>query len=96
MIEGHLNFMDVNADRIRGGKSDAPEKALEHYERAYKLSTGLAKDALLQFLGKAALAANKPKKARSYAEKMIDQKPAEGIYGDNMHYGHIILGRLAL
>ena len=44
----------------------------------------------------AALTANKPKKAREYAEKMLSQSRPGWNYGNNIHYGNIILGRLAL
>jgi tetratricopeptide (TPR) repeat protein len=83
-------------------KTLAAEKALEQFEIAYKLSTGmgrkalLQRNALLQYLAKAALAANKPQKAKEYAEKMLSQKSSSWNYGNNIHHGNIILGRIAL
>jgi tetratricopeptide (TPR) repeat protein len=83
-------------------KANVAVKALEQFEIAYKLSTGmgrkalLQRNALLQYLAKAALAANKPQKAKEYAEKMLSQKSSSWNYGNNIHHGNIILGRIAL
>jgi hypothetical protein len=77
-------------------KKDAAGKALEQYEIAYKLSTDNQRDPLLQSLAKTALAAGKSQKARDYAEKMLSQSNSGWNYGNNIHYGNIILGKIAL
>jgi len=77
-------------------KKEAAEKALEQYEIAYKLSTDSQRDPLLQLLAKSALAAGKSQKAREYAEKMLSQNNHGWNYGNNIHYGNIILGKIAL
>ena len=77
-------------------KTVAAGKALEQYEIAYKLSTDERRDVLLKPIAETALTANKPKKAREYAEKMLSQSRPGWNYGNNIHYGNIILGRLAL
>jgi hypothetical protein len=77
-------------------KVNVAVKALEQFEVAYKLSTDRGRNALLQYLAKAALAANKPPKAKEYAEKMLRQNSSSWNYGNNIHHGNIILGRIAL
>lgn len=77
-------------------KTNAAGKALEQYEIAYELSTDSQRDPLLKSLAKAALAANKPQKAKEYAEKMLSQNSPGWNYGNNIHYGNIVLGKIAL
>jgi len=83
-------------------KTNVAGKALEQFEIAYKLSTGMGRNALaqrnalLQYLAKVALAANKPQKAKGYAEIMLSQNSSSWNYGNNIHHGNIILGRIAL
>lgn len=77
-------------------KTDAAGKALEQYEIAYELSTESQRDALLQSLAKAALAAGKNEKAKEYAEKMLSRNSPGWNYGNNIHFGNIILGKMAL
>ena len=92
---GHLFSLNMITNSLKD-KANAAEKALEQFEIAYKLSTGPVQDALLQYLAKAALAANKSEKAKEYAEKMLNQKSSSWNYGNNIHHGNIILGRIAL
>ena len=40
--------------------------------------------------------ANKPTKAKKYADKMLSQNISNWNYGNNIHHGNIILGRIAL
>ena len=77
-------------------KTDAAGKALEQYEIAYELSTDKERDVLLQSHAKVSLAANKPKIAKEYAEKMLSQNSPGWNYGNNIHHGNIILGKIAL
>jgi tetratricopeptide (TPR) repeat protein len=92
---GQLYSLDMITSSLKG-KTDAAAKAFEQLEIAYKLSTDMARDPLLQSLAKVALAANRPKKAKEYAEKMLSQSGAGWNYGNNIHHGNIILGRIAL
>jgi tetratricopeptide (TPR) repeat protein len=92
---GHIYSLGI----IRKSSEDkviAAEKALEQFEIAYKLSTKSGQDALLQNLAKMALAANKTQKAKEYAEQMLNQNRAGWNYGNNIHHGNLILGRIAL
>ncbi len=77
-------------------KTDAAGKALEQYEIAYELSTESQRDPLLQSLAQVSLAAGKTQKAKEYAEKMLSQNRPGWNYGNNIHYGNIILGKIAL
>jgi len=77
-------------------KTNAAGKALEQYEIAYELSTDSQRDPLLQSLAKVSLAAGKTQKAKEYAEKMLSQNRPGWNYGNNIHYGNIILGKIAL
>ena len=92
---GQLYSLGMITNSLKA-KTDAAGKALEQFEIAYKLSTGVARNDLLQSLAKVALAANRPKKAKEYAEKMLNKNGSGWNYGDNIHHGNIILGRIAL
>lgn len=93
---GFLHLLYMTTTKSLEAKTDAAEKALEQFEIAYKLSTEKRRDALLQSLAEMALAANKPKKASQYAEKMLSKNRPGWNYGNNIHHGNIILGRIAL
>ncbi len=92
---GHLFSLEMFA---KSGAVDAgvAAKALEHYEAAYNLSAGMEKDLLLKELATAALAAGSLAKAREYAEAMLDRNKAGWNYGNNIHQGNLVLGRIAL
>lgn len=92
---GHLYSLGMIRMSLKD-KTNAAEKALEQYEIAYKLSNDIERDFLLQSLAKAALEANKPQKAKEYAEKMLSQNNSSWNYENNIHHGNIILGRIAL
>ena len=81
---------------IAKDKTDIARKALEQFEIAYKLSTEMERDVLLKSLAYAALAANRLKKAKEYAGTMLNQNSSGWNYGNNIHHGNIILGRIAL
>ncbi|MCF6313417.1 MAG: hypothetical protein L3J39_13290 [Verrucomicrobiales bacterium] len=92
---GQLYSLDMMTSSLKV-KGEAASKALEQLEIAYKLSSDMARDALLQSLAKTAMAANKPKKAKKYAEQMLRQKSAGWNAGNNIHHGNLILGLIAI
>jgi tetratricopeptide (TPR) repeat protein len=92
---GHLYTLDMISNSVKE-RTDSAGKALEQFEIAYKLSTETGQDAMLQYLAKVALAANNQDKAKEYADKMVSQSGSGWNSGNNIHYGHIVLGRLAL
>jgi len=75
---------------------DGSKKALFYFEKAFALIDAKGKDALLSHLAKAAFSANAFEKAKRYAEKMLASDIDNWNAGNNIHFGNIILGRLAL
>ena len=92
---GHLYSLGMMRKPL-DAKKEAAEKALQQFEIAYKLSTDSGRDVLLHSLAKTALAAGKPQKAKEYAQKMLSQSNTGWNYGNNIHFGNIILGKIAL
>ena len=72
------------------------ERELEELEKAYGLAGESARDSLLEDLAKAAFAADQLDKARQYAELMLQNTEAGWNYGNRVHHGHLVLGRIAL
>ena len=72
------------------------EKELEQLEKAYELSGESRQDSLLEDLAKAAFAADQLDKARQYAELMLQNTEADWNYGNRVHHGNLVLGRIAL
>ena len=74
----------------------AAAKSLEQYEAAYVLSDLIGKDAMRADLAKTALKAGDFVKASDYANKMLGLPGIGWNYGNNIHYGNIVLGHVAL
>ncbi len=74
----------------------AAEKALEIYENAYAVANKIGKDYLLEELGKTAFEANRIDKARQYAETMLEITHRGVAFGNRIHHGNLLLGRIAL
>ncbi len=74
----------------------AAEKALEIYEKAYAVANKIGRDHLLEELAKAAFDANQIGKARGYAEVMLKITHRGIAFGNRIHHGNLILGRIAL
>lgn len=92
---GQLYSLDMISNSLNA-KREAAKKALEQLELAYKLSTDRAQDALLKPLANAALEAQETTKAKMYAKKMLSQIGSDWNSGNKIHYGNIILGKIAL
>ena len=92
---GHLYSLGMMR-KPSDAKKEAAGKALEQYEIAHKLSDDMGRDYLISELAKTALAAGKNQKAKEYAEKMLSQSKPGWNYGNNIHHGNIILGKIAL
>ena len=77
---------------------EAAEKALKFYEIAFELSDELDRETLLDDLAKVAYEAGRHDKARQYAESMLQDAQAGMTwnYGNRVHHGNLILGRIAL
>ena len=72
------------------------ERALADFERAYELSGASGRGSLLADLGMAAFVAGDMDKARIYAETMLADIPDDWNRGNRVHYGNLVLGRVAL
>jgi len=72
------------------------ENALEHLEKAYELADEFLRDSLLEDLAKGAFSADQLGKARHYAEIMLQNTEAGWNYGNRVHHGNLVLGRIAL
>ena len=84
---------------IRGpGESDPrfAEEALDHLEKAYELADKSRRDSLLEDLAKGAYSADQLDKARRYADLMLLNSEAGWNYGNRVHHGNLVLGRIAL
>lgn len=93
---GRLYMLDMITNSSKKKQTEAARKAFGQFETAYKLSTEMGRDPLLQFLTKTALAANDLKKAKGYAEMMLSQNSPGWNYGNNIHHANIVLGRIAI
>jgi hypothetical protein len=75
----------------------AAEKAYRQYKLGYELSDAEEKETILSDLAKTAFAAGLVDDAKNLAEKMLDtDDTADWNYGNRIHHGNIILGRIAL
>ena len=84
--------------RLPNGKRDAEaaKRSLAQYELAYELSDELRRGSLLRYICTAAFDAGEIEKARGYADALLQGTGANLIHGENVHYGNLMLGRLAL
>ena len=71
-------------------------RALVTFERAYELSDPSGRGSLLSRLGMAAFVVGDLDKARTYAEAMLADIPDDWNRGNRIHYGNLVLGRIAL
>ena len=80
----------------QGWDAGLAERALADFERAYELSEGSGRGSLLPELGMAAFVVGDTDKARTYAETMLADIPDDWNRGNRVHYGNLVLGRIAL
>lgn len=73
----------------------AAGNAFTQFEKAYALEDERGKDALLSDLAKTAFAADQLTNARMYAEITLQVPPSDGDYGNRIHHGNLVLGRIA-
>ena len=79
-----------------GWDMELAERALANFERAYELSDASGRGPLLSRLGMVAYVVGDLDKARMYAEAMLADSPANWNRGNRVHYGNLVLGRIAL
>jgi tetratricopeptide (TPR) repeat protein len=83
---------ELNASR---GDPYEARQALAELERAHAL-TDPEKRISVTGLAEAALAADDIPKARDYAQRLLQQAPTSWNYGDAVHKGNLVLGRIAV
>ncbi|HEX3130193.1 MAG TPA: RNA polymerase subunit sigma-24 [Thermoanaerobaculia bacterium] len=94
---GHLYALG-GSGKAGGERQPAARASLEAYERSLvNTKEAESREAMLPDLAKAALDAGETAKARAYAEEMLKATDRESWnYGNAIHHGHLILGRIAL
>ena len=98
---GHLYMMLVIiGTESPDARKEIAKKALEQFEKSANLTVGEEERFyMLSGLAKAAFEADDMKKAERYANKLLDTAPqykGNWNYGNAIHHGNIILGRIAL
>lgn len=91
----HKGLFETKLGSAEGVKQ-AVGKAFTQFEKAYALEDEWGKDALLSDLARTAFAADQLTKARKYAEITLEVAPSDGDYGNRIHHGNLVLGRIAL
>jgi predicted Zn-dependent protease len=89
----------LGLSRKDGEERQASAKtALDTYERSLELTKDTERrGAMLPELAKVALEAGQTAKARAYAEELLKATDQDDWnYGNRIHHGHLILGRIAL
>ena len=96
---GHLYALGLS-DLVGAARVKAASQSLAAYERALKLSSDrFSRRGALIDAARVAVDAGALDKARSYAEeglKTADDGFPSGLDGNTLHYGHTVLGRVAL
>lgn len=80
----------------RGTDPGVAAQAFDAFRRAYDLSGRDDCADLMSDLAITAFAAGDTEKARGYAEAMLAASPGDRNRGDYIHYGNLVLGRIAL
>ena len=91
----YLGAMDKSPPEVKLAAS----AAFGQYERAYALAPEAYKSYMLQDLARTAFDAGETNKARMYAEQMLQAtqtQKKDWNLGNNIFFGNLILGRLAL
>ena len=83
-------------NRFRGSDVTGAARALADFERAYELSGTASRANLMPDLAVTAFVAGDHRKARSHAEAMLAAIPPKPRGGKFIHYGNLVLGRIAL
>ena len=92
---GHLRWREAR-QFPEGWDADQAGRALVDFERAYELSAESDRGPLMAELGMAAYVVGDLEKARAYAEQMLVNIPDDWNGGNLLHFGNLVLGRIAL
>lgn len=80
-------------------KLEFARKSLQEYEKAYKLEKEEKKFYILRDLAETSFEAGEIERAKNYAKELLDRSKGNEKsfdYGNAVHYGNIILGKIAL
>ncbi len=93
-----LAFMYYLGILDRSGETnvDSARKSLEFYEKSYLFSGYDVSDGSLTYAAEAALSAAEFEKAQDFANLMLNKNEPGWNHGNYVHYGNIVLGRIAL
>jgi tetratricopeptide (TPR) repeat protein len=92
---GHLHKLDMHPGADGASTEMTAGRALQEYERA--LAATNDRGGVLEDAATAALEAGQPEKARAYATELLQgARPGVWSYGNAVHHGNLVLGRLAL
>jgi len=79
-----------------GWDAEGAKRALADFERSYALSDETDRGHLMPELGMAAFVVGDMEKAHEYAEQMLGNIPDDWNRGNRLHYGNLVLGRIAV
>ncbi|MEJ5167083.1 MAG: hypothetical protein WHV67_08675, partial [Thermoanaerobaculia bacterium] len=95
---GHLYSLKMIGKKGKE-REEISKKALLQYEIAYSFANEIQKFHILEEMAKLSFEANEIEKAKKYSMELLDKKEGkEGkwFYGNAIHYGNIVLGKIAL
>lgn len=94
---GHLYALGMSRKPAEE-RQKAAKASFDAYERSLGVTReAVAREAILPDVAKVALEAGETAKARGYAEELLKATdPNDWNYGNMLHHGHLILGRIAL
>ncbi len=92
---GALRWLEAH-NPFDGPDRDKAAAALAHFERAYELSGDVGRADLLPHLAMTAFVAEDLQRAQDYAEAALEPVAEESVRGRNIHFGNLVLGRIAL
>lgn len=95
---GHLYSLEMIGKEDKE-REEIARKALSQYEKAYSLENEIRKIYILQDLAKISFEAGEIEKAKNYSIELLKRaEMGEGkwFYGNAVHYGNIVLGKIAL
>ncbi len=92
---GQLRWMKAR-NPFEGSDREGASLASADFERAYELSDSADRAELMPDLAVTALVAGDIDKARGYAESMLKSVPSDLNKGRFIHFGNLVLGRIAL
>lgn len=95
---GHLYSLQMKGKEGKE-REEIAKKGLLQYEKAYNLAKEIRKNFILQEMAKLSFEAGEIEKAKNYSTKLLksaEENKEKWFYGNSVHYGNIVLGKIAL